>query len=81
MDRRLAVVKPDCCHVVPVLYAGLFSDQAVTEAMDLLRREGSKAAPGFMQPEGVVIYHAASRTMFKRTLVKDEKPKGSKEIA
>lgn len=45
-------------------------------ATDLLRREGSKAAPGFMDPEGIVTFHEASGQLFKTTIQGDEKPKG-----
>ena len=68
---------PLCCYVVPVLFAGLFHSDEVTKALNLLRESGSKAAPGFMQPEGVVIWHEAARIYFKKTLAKDEQPKGT----
>ncbi len=41
--------------------------------------EGSQAAPGFMKPEGIVVYHHATKTLFKKTIEKDEQPKGNKE--
>lgn len=72
-------VRPACCDVVPVLQEGLFTMQLVAQALHELRYDGSVAAPGFMHPEGVVIYHTASRGMFKVTLEGDEKPKGSNE--
>jgi hypothetical protein len=68
--------RPACCGVVPTLYSGDFSTDAVNDALTRLRLGGSAAAPGFMQPEGVVIYHAAARALFKVTLEKDEQPKG-----
>lgn len=67
------------CHVVPVLWAGVFNTEAVKEWLDVLKKEGSKAAPGFMNPEGVVVFHEAGGVLFKATIVGDEKPKGSKE--
>lgn len=70
---------PEGIHVVPILYEGLFNEAAVEGAIKLLTEEGSKAAPGFNSPEGIVIYHHALRQYFKKTLVGDEKPKGSKE--
>lgn len=69
-------IRPACCHVVPVLYQGIFNCEYVSHALDDLRDEGSKAAPGFMSPEGVVIWHEAARIYFKKTLLKDEEPKG-----
>ena len=60
---------------VPVLYDGLFSTGAVDHAKGDLRTYGSSASPGFMNPEGVVVYHSASNMMFKSTLENDEVPK------
>jgi hypothetical protein len=68
-----------CCLIVPVLYAGEFTTTAVDAQIERLRAEGSLAAPGFMKPEGVVIFLAAARTLFKQTLEKDEAPKGRSE--
>ncbi len=62
-------------RVVPVLYEGPFSEDAVKGAIDFLRQYGSRAALGYPRPEGVVVYHEAARTMFKVTLEKDEAPK------
>jgi hypothetical protein len=62
---------PVCCSIVPVLYRGEFSDSAVQECLDRLRRDGSVASPGFMDPEGIVVFHAASRTLHKVTLGDD----------
>jgi hypothetical protein len=67
---------PACCHVVPVLYSGVFHSTAVDDALELLRALGSVAAPGFMQPEGVIVYQTAGRVYFKKTLDKDEEYKG-----
>jgi len=66
---------PPCCSVVPVLYSGIFTSTAVDDALELLRAGGSVAAPGFMRPEGVVVYQSAGRCYFKKTLEKDEEPK------
>lgn len=67
---------PKCCHVVPVLYQGDFDTGAIDAQLLLLKIEGSRAAPGFMKPEGIVIYHVASRTLFKQTIEADSEPKG-----
>jgi len=48
----------------------------VESTIELLRGFGSMAAPGFMQPEGVVVFHTATNTLFKKTLDNDEAPKG-----
>lgn len=59
---------PPGCHVVPVLYNGIFSDSAITDVLTALKEKGSTAAPGFMDPEGIVVYHTHSRQTFKVTL-------------
>lgn len=68
-------VRPACCHVVPVLYRGLFTQRAVEDALWALMAAGSAAAPGFMDPEGVVVYHEASGALFKKTIKGDEEGK------
>lgn len=70
---------PSCVGLVPVLYEGDNSEYAINECLGRLRASGSIAAPGFMKPEGIVIYHAASRTLYKKTLEKDEMPKSVAE--
>ncbi len=67
--------RPACCHVVPVLYAGPFTTNAVADAIKQLTEHGSVAAPGFMDPEGVVVFHAASRQLQKVTCRNDESRK------
>jgi hypothetical protein len=59
---------PPCCGVVPVLYEGDFSSFIVDGFIAQLERDGSVAAPGFMQPEGIVIYLPQARSLFKVTL-------------
>ena len=66
---------PRCCHVVPVLYSGSFDFGAIENAAARLRREGSAAAPGFMKPEGIVVFHTAANVAFKQTLEDDDVPK------
>ena len=51
---------PACCHVVPVLFKGSFCSAEVEFILDNLEQEGSKAAAGFMKPEGVIVYHDAA---------------------
>lgn len=68
-------VLPPCCGLVPVLYKGLFSTWAVKDELDELAAGGSHAAPGFMKPEGVVVFHTAANVMFKATLENDGTPK------
>lgn len=68
--------RPSCCHVVPVLWRGLFSTEAIDAALADLALNGSRAAPGFMKPEGIVVYHTAGNFGFKKTIEKDDQPKG-----
>jgi hypothetical protein len=67
---------PDCCHVVPVLHRGMFDTGDVNNAINILKQDGSKAAPGFMKPEGIVVFHTAGNFGFKKTIEKDETHKG-----
>ena len=73
-------------RTVPVLYEGPFRERnevngedPIDAALWTLRNCGSEAAPGFMNPEGIIVYHTASRGLFKVTCEGDEKPKGSTE--
>lgn len=73
---RWSESRPACCHVVPVLYQGMMNEPGQVEhCLDNLRRNGSAAAPGFMDPEGVVLFHTAANFAFKKTIRKDEMPK------
>ena len=68
-------VRPACCHVVPVLYTGMFDTTKIEAVLEHLSYYGSIAAPGFMKPEGVVIFHTAGNLYFKKTIEGDESPK------
>ena len=69
---------PACVSVVPVLYRGIFSTSYAGMCLERLILEGSVAAPGYRNPEGIIIYHTAAGVYFKKTIEKDEVPK-SKE--
>lgn len=69
-------VRPACCRVVPVLYEGPNSPGVPESILMDLKEKGSYAAPGFMDPEGIVIYHTAAQVGFKKTIKGDESPKG-----
>ena len=73
---RWAEERPACCHVVPVLYSGDFSTNTVDHVLDTLRDVGSLAPPGFMDPEGVIVFMTAARHLYKVLLKNDELPKG-----
>lgn len=70
-------LKPKCCKVVPILYKGMFHSVTVDTILTKLRINGSYAVPGWKTPEGLVVFHTASRTMYKKTLENDSKPKGT----
>lgn len=83
-DRRFALFntarwnpdnpnKPACCEVVPVLYTGAMGD--AEEVVEELRQMGSVHVPGYKYPEGVVVYHTASRQLFKQLIENDDRPK------
>lgn len=74
-----AASRPECCGVVPILYQGVFDVSRIELCLSELRSTGSVAAPGFMRAEGVVIFHTASNTLFKKTLEKDDEPKSRGE--
>jgi len=69
-------VRPACCSIVPLIARGVFTTDLVEESLNELKNHGSVAAPGFMRPEGIVIFHTAQGHMFKKTIEKDEQPKG-----
>lgn len=67
----------DVVGLVPTLHEGQFSTGVVDECIAHLKSRGSVAAPGFMKPEGVVVYMHANRTMYKVTCEKDAEHKGA----
>lgn len=83
IDNKTKVEKyqerlPQCCYLVPILYEGIFDTEKIMRTLLELEENGSKAAPGFMNPEGIVIYHKAANVYFKKTIENDEKGKNEK---
>jgi hypothetical protein len=78
---RWADERPACCDVVPVMFRGTFDTIDIERCLELLRTQGSYAAPGFMKPEGIVVFHVAGNVGFKKTLEKDEVPKSLAQAA
>jgi len=78
VDRWAEVVKsadwPELT-TVPLLYRGLFRTEVIERCLTNLAIQGSQAAPGFMRPEGVVVFHLAANIGFKATIEKDDEPK------
>lgn len=48
---------------------------AADDCIRFLIGNGSVASPGYMKPEGVVVWHTAANIGFKKTIDKDEIPK------
>lgn len=66
-------------RAVPVLYRGPFSEDEITDWLKALKRHGSMANRGFMNPEGICIYHSQTRSVFKVTL--DNQDRGKWEVS
>lgn len=75
VSRWIDDLRPKCCRVVPILYRGLFNAEVANKILIDLEITGSIAAPGFMRPEGIIIWHVSGNFGFKKTLYKDELPK------
>ena len=73
---RVQDVLPACCHLVPVLYTGPNYGGVMEDTINRLAEHGSVASAGFMDAEGIVMFHTAANEMFKKTIKKDEAPKG-----
>lgn len=74
--HKFAENRPDCCDVVPVLYQGPFSQTEIDKTIDRLNNAGSVAAPGFMYPEGIIVWHSHARQYYKITCKDDQTHKG-----
>lgn len=83
-ERRFALFNvektltaPSCCDVVPVLRRCTADNVSVslTASLAELVYTGSRLVPGFMQPEGVVLYHHAANQSFKFLIEDDDQPK------
>jgi len=71
-------IEAPLCFVVTVLARlDKFSTEQVDEVMENLRLTGSIAAPGFMNPEGVVVFHSQNQALFKVTFEYDATGKGT----
>lgn len=68
--------RPACCGVAPVIWMGNFDKLNIPDIMFALSSAGSMAAPGFMRPEGIVIWHTTGNFGLKKTFEKDGTGKG-----
>lgn len=65
---------PKCCHVVPKIAVCPFDLGHARHWLEWLMKNGSQAAHGYENPEGIVIFHRGSNTLFKMT--ERDEPKG-----
>jgi RNA ligase len=72
--RYESALDVSCVEFVPLLYTGGIEN--VDKCLQNLRERGSYAVPGFMNPEGIIVYNTAARSMFKVLLENDNQPKG-----
>lgn len=63
----------ECVTVLETSPFDVFTARCLVEE---LRTHGSEHVPGFMRPEGVCVFHTASRQVYKTFLENDEVPKG-----
>lgn len=75
IDLDTKCLEVPICHVVPVLARGEFTNELINTCINSLKDNGSFAAKGFNDPEGIVIFHTAANMMFKKTIKNDELPK------
>ena len=57
--------------IVPLIAIHTMSDEVIDGALARLRAEGSVAAPGYMNPEGIVVRHSQGGQMYKVLLEND----------
>lgn len=74
---RLFTVKE--MGTVPILYSGAASDEAVQSSLFNLEMEGSVAAPGYMNAEGVIVSYKLAQRSYKAFVNDDGIPKSLKE--
>lgn len=75
-QAREAKAIPDQLWSVPIVAQWTFDTAIINETFVNLREKGSFASPGFMDPEGIIVYHTAAGAAFKMTFEYDEKGKG-----
>ena len=68
-------IESSICHVVPLLFQGVFSSPRADYYIDFLRRFGSRTVEHIAKAEGIIIYHEAAKQVFKVTCDNDGVPK------
>lgn len=74
---RLFTVKE--METVPILCSGDAGDERVHQMLDFLKEYGSVAAPGYMNPEGVIVSYKLAQRSYKAFVNDDGVPKSLKE--
>lgn len=69
---KLDGLLPDRVDVVPELYAGPFIPSEIDAAMTRLKEHGSVIVPGWMHPEGIVIFWSRTGIMLKSKFDEEE---------
>jgi hypothetical protein len=72
---------PACCSVVPLLARCQFDTWIIDSQLLVLKETGSRAQPGYPDPEGVVVFHVASGNLYKKTIEHDAEWKGARQQA
>lgn len=74
---RWTETRPIIFDVVPVLWQGSGDDitDGIDSTIESLATNGSTISPGFMNPEGIIIYSHEAKAYWKKTLKNDRIPK------
>lgn len=59
-------------YIAPFIYSGAFDTEVFAQLLTQLKSNGSYASPGFMNPEGIVIYDSRSGQGYKKTFDYDD---------
>lgn len=72
VEAAVEFAKPACCGVVPLITKTSLDTLDVNKIMKDLQDNGSRAMPGWMKPEGIVIYMPNSKAGYKMTFEGDK---------
>jgi len=80
-EAREAIQPPDGLRVVPVLNVYTLDTGQIRDTLDILRLTGSRAAPGYMNPEGVCVFIPGAKQTFKVTFDDEHKSQQARALA
>ena len=63
---------PEIVKQVPILYTWNFDTNKIEEVLNELKEKWSVVSPWYMNVEWIVIYHTASKQVYKKTIEWDE---------